>query len=113
MAPEQVRGENPGPESVIFAAGVVLYEMLIGRRLFKGENDFETLQRVQNMMVPAPSRVGTQVPAELDPIVMRALERDRGNRYKKASSMARDLEEWLRGARFSVGHMAEYMAATF
>src|SRR5207253_2457446 len=75
--------------------------------------DFETLQRVQNMTVPAPSRVGNWVPAELDPIVMHALERDRTARYKKAASMARDLEEWLRGARFSVEHMAEYMTATF
>jgi serine/threonine-protein kinase len=113
MSPEQVRGESPGPESDIFAAGVVLYEMLIGRRLFKGENDFETLQRVQHMVVPPPSRVATHVPTELDPIVMRALERDRGQRYKKAASMARDLEEWLRVQRFSVEHMSEYLTATF
>jgi serine/threonine protein kinase len=113
MSPEQVRGESPGPESDIFAAGVVLYEMLIGRRLFKGENDFETLQRVQNMTVPPPSRVGTQVPEELDPIVMRALERDRGQRYKKATSMARDLDQWLQTVRFSIEHLSEYMTATF
>jgi len=113
MSPEQVRGESPGPESDVFAAGVVLYEMLIGRRLFKGENDFETLQRVQSMVVPPPSRVGQHVPVELDPIVMHALERERTARYKRAASMARDLEEWLSGVRFSVEHMVEFMSSAF
>jgi serine/threonine-protein kinase len=111
MSPEQVRGDNPSAQSDIFAAGVVLYEMLIGRRLFKGENDFDTLQRVQNLVVPPPSRSASWIPPELDAVVMRALERDRQQRYPRAALMARDLDEWLQ-ARFSIEHMAEYMNAT-
>ena len=113
MAPEQVSGGHPGPESDVFSVGVVLYEMLIGRRLFKGENDYDTLQRVKSMPVPEPSRVANWVPPELDRVVMLALDRDRQRRYKRAGSMARDLDEYLQQVRFSVEHMQEWMAATF
>ena len=61
MAPEQVGGHSPGPQSDIFAAGVVLHEMLTGRRLFKGGSDYETLQKVQNLPVPPPSTVNREV----------------------------------------------------
>ncbi|MGZ3405809.1 MAG: serine/threonine-protein kinase, partial [Polyangia bacterium] len=91
MAPEQVGGHSPGPQSDIFAAGVVLHEMLTGRRLFKGTSDYETLQKVQNMPVPPPSTVSATVSPELDAIVLQALERDRKVRYSRAAHMARDL----------------------
>lgn len=109
MAPEQIGGHSPGPQSDIFATGVVLHEMLTGRRLFKGTSDYETLQKVQNMPVPPPSSVVTVVSAELDAIVLQALERDRKVRYSKASHMARDLDVFLQAHRFSVEDMAEYM----
>ena len=113
MSPEQVSGGSPGPESDVFSAGVVLYEMLIGRRLFKGQNDFDTLTRVKSMAIPPPSRVASWVPPELDRVVMHALERERSNRYKRAGSMVRDLDEFLQTARFSIEHMAEWMSSTF
>jgi serine/threonine-protein kinase len=113
MAPEQIENDSPGPDSDVFSAGVVLYEMLIGRRLFKGDNDYETLKRVQTMAIPAPSRVQPSVPPELDRIVLHALERDRLERYRRASAMARELDEYLQAIRFSVEHMAEYLKETF
>ncbi|HWE31283.1 MAG TPA: serine/threonine-protein kinase [Polyangia bacterium] len=109
MAPEQVGGHSPGPQSDIFAAGVVLHEMLTGRRLFKGASDYETLQKVQNMPVPSPSTVVKAVSPELDAIVLQALERDRKVRYSKASQMARDLDVFLQAHRFAVEDMAEYV----
>jgi serine/threonine protein kinase len=113
MAPEQVGGTSPGPQSDIFAAGVVLHEMLTGRRLFKGGNDYETLQKVQTMPVPVPSSVSRQVSPELDAIVMQALERDRKQRYGRAAHMARDLDVFLQSHRFAVEDMAEYMNEIF
>jgi serine/threonine-protein kinase len=113
MAPEQVSGESPGPEADVFALGVVLYEMLIGRRLFKGQNDFETINRVKSMPIPPPSRVANGVPHELDDVVMRALERERTQRYRRAALMVRDLDAFLQTSRFSTEQMAEWMAATF
>jgi serine/threonine-protein kinase len=113
MAPEQVGGHSPGPQSDIFAAGVVLHEMLTGRRLFKGASDYETLQKVQNMAVPAPSTVTASVSPELDAIVLQALARDRKMRYTRAAHMARDLDVFLQSHRFAVEDMAEYMKEVF
>jgi serine/threonine protein kinase len=113
MSPEQTEGGSPGPESDLFATGVVLYEMLVGKRLFKGENDFETLQRVKTMLVPPPSRLAQGVPRELDDVTLHALERDRTQRYRRAGQMARDLDGYLQGARFGVDDMAEFMTSTF
>jgi len=113
MAPEQVGGHSPGPQSDIFAAGVVLHEMLTGRRLFKGASDYETLQKVQNMTVPPPSTVVPSVSPELDAIVLQALERDRKMRYTRAAHMARDLDVFLQSHRFAVEEMAEYMKIVF
>jgi serine/threonine-protein kinase len=87
--------------------------MLTGRRLFKGGSDYETLQKVQNMTVPAPSSINAGVSPELDAIVAQALERDRGSRYSRAGHMARDLDVYLQAHRFAVEDMAEYMKEAF
>ena len=97
----------------MFATGVVLHEMLTGRRLFKGGNDYETLQKVQTMPVPTPSSLQKGVSAELDAIVMQALDRDRKVRYGRAAHLARDLDVFLQSHRFAVEDMAEYMREIF
>jgi eukaryotic-like serine/threonine-protein kinase len=113
MAPEQVDGSSLGPQSDLFAAGVVFYEMLVGKRLFKGDNDFETLKRVKSMPIPAPSRINSTVPKELDAICLRAVERERGKRYRRAALMARDLDGFLQETRFTVEEFAEFMVSSF
>ncbi len=113
MAPEQVGGQSPGQSADVFSAGVVLHEMLTGRRLFKGTSDYDTLSKVRTMIVPAPSSINPRVPAELDAIVLKSLERDRSLRYERAAQMARDLDGFLQTARFSVEEMSEYMRALF
>jgi len=87
--------------------------MLTGRRLFKGGNDYETLQKVQTMPVPPPSALNKNVSPELDAIVLQALERDRKQRYGRAAHLARDLDVYLQAHRFSVEDMAEYMSEIF
>ncbi|MEO6953744.1 MAG: serine/threonine-protein kinase [Polyangia bacterium] len=113
MAPEQIAGQNPGPSADVFAAGVVLHEMLTGRRLFKGATDYDTLQKVRNMPVTIPSSIDPRIPRELDDIVMKSLERDRSRRYERASHMARDLDGFLSTARFSVEEMSDFMCDLF
>ena len=113
MAPEQISGQNPGASADVFSVGVVLHEMLTGRRLFKGGNDYETLNKVRTMEVVAPSTIDPRIPAELDAIVMKALERDRDKRYTKAAQMARELDGFLQTARFTVEEMSEFMQALF
>ena len=113
MAPEQVAGQSPGPTADVFSTGVVLYEMLTGRRLFKGTSDYDTLNKVRTMPVPTPSSLNPKVPPELDAIVAKALDRDRNTRYQKASQMARELDSYLQTARFASDEMGEYMQALF
>ena len=113
MAPEQVDGLPPGPESDVWATGVVLYEMLVEGNLFKGEHDFDTISRVKTLALPVPSRVNPAVPEELSAIVLRALERNRGQRYQRAAQMARDLDGYLQGVRFTVDDFAAFMTASF
>jgi serine/threonine-protein kinase len=113
MAPEQIGGHSPGPLADIFSTGVVLHEMLTGRRLFKGASDYETLQKVQNLTVPPPSSVNTIISPELDAIVLQALERGKDARYSRAGHMARDLDVYLQAHRFAVEDMAEYMKEVF
>jgi serine/threonine protein kinase len=113
MAPEQICGHSPGPQSDLFSTGVVLHEMLTGLRLFKGSNDFQTMQNVQLMKVEPPSRITNGVSAELDAIVLQALERDKRTRYSRAAQMVRDLDVFLQSHRFAVEDMAEYLLETF
>ena len=95
MSPEQVRMEQTDNRSDIFAVGIVLHELLTGRRLFKSSNEFTGAKLVLEAMIPLPSSVNPDVPASIDPIVMRALERRSEARYQTAGEMAEDLEKAL------------------
>nr|HEX4314251.1 protein kinase [Kofleriaceae bacterium] len=115
MAPEKLRGGNGDRRSDIWSLGVVLWEALTLRRLFRGGNDSDTLRQVLEAPLQTPSEVNADVPAELDPIVMRALERDPDGRYATAKMMSDDLEEVLTQARYGARNdlIARYMQDTF
>jgi serine/threonine-protein kinase len=99
MAPERVKREPIDGRSDLFSLGVVLWEMLAGRRLFRASSDAGTLTNVVEAAVPLPSSLRADVPPELDAIVMRALERDPDARYATGQAMAEDLEEVLHATR--------------
>jgi len=95
MSPEQVRSVEVDARSDVFAAGIMLHEMLTDRHLFQGESPYITIANLISMPIQPPSRFNTRVDEELDRIVLRALEREREVRYPTAHAMLVDLEEWI------------------
>jgi eukaryotic-like serine/threonine-protein kinase len=112
MPPEQVAGEPLTRRTDIYAASVVLWEVLTGRRLFYGENDVDSLRRVLNEKVQPPTAVVPDLPPELDAIVLRGLEREAGKRYATAHDMAWELTTCLAPASpTEIGAWVERTAA--
>jgi serine/threonine-protein kinase len=103
MAPEYLRGETIDRRFDVFAAGVVLWEALTGRRLFRGENEAETLKRVLDL---APEPVSRIVPeaAAIDDVVATALAKARDERFQNAAAMAAALEGSALSAKLLAGH---------
>ena len=95
MSPEQARGKPVNASADLFALGVVLWELLTGKRLFAGETDAETLDRVTRCELPSLAEQRGDLPAELEPILRRALARDPADRYATADSMLADLRRCL------------------
>ncbi len=95
MSPEQVRGLPLDHRSDIFALGTILYESLVGERLFQGDSDFATLEKVRNAEIPSPCVRRPDIPPAVEAIVMRALEREPDDRYQHASEMHADLQAFL------------------
>ena len=94
MGPEQVRGDALDGRADIFALGVVLYEMCLRRRLFRGAPD-EVRERILSGDVPPPTFVDPDFPPALEAIIMRALEADASERYQNCDHMFRDLEAFM------------------
>ncbi|MBL8952756.1 MAG: serine/threonine protein kinase, partial [Myxococcaceae bacterium] len=95
MSPEQALGREIDHRTDVFALGIVLYETLTATRLFRRATDLQTLKAVSECKVDPPSRVFPGVPAQLDPILMKALTKDLSARYQRASELADALEQWL------------------
>ncbi|HYQ18558.1 MAG TPA: protein kinase, partial [Polyangiaceae bacterium] len=91
LAPEVTLGQGADRRVDIFAAGILLWEMLAGRRLFKGETDLLTFQQVQAAVVPDMRQIRGDVGDDLAYVLSRALARDREQRYPQAGDFAKDL----------------------
>lgn len=113
MAPEQTQGSDVDRRIDIFASGIVLHEILTGRRLFKGENDMQTVERVRQCEVAPPSMQNPLCPPEMDAIILRALARDREERFQSAAEMADALDDIVHAARFQPSHLAGLMRELF
>ena len=95
MSPEQVAGRPVDQRSDIFSLGTVLYELLTGTKLFAGNDATEIMYNVSQVRPVPPSRINRQVPAMLDLVVAKALEKDVGERYQDAHQFAADLRACL------------------
>lgn len=98
MAPEQIRGEASLPAVDLYAVGVILYEMIVGRTPFAGGSMSEVLQRHLNEPPPRPDALVPSCPPMLSQIILRALEKSRQQRFPDAASMRAALEEALAAA---------------
>ncbi len=115
MSPEQVRGLPLTRVSDIFSVGIVLYELLTGERLFIGESDFSTLEKVRNVEILPPSTYNRKIPEELERIVLKTLAKDPEDRYQHAIDLHDELQAFMytAGEFYSRKDLAAWMKRTF
>jgi TolB-like protein len=91
MAPEQVRGETVDGRTDLWALGVLLYEMLIGRKPFAGEHEAATAHAILHDEPVAPSKIHRDIPAAVEEIILTLLEKDPARRYGTAEELVNKL----------------------
>ena len=99
LSPEIVGGQRPSPLSDQFAAGSVLWEALVGRKLFDGQNDYEIYKKLRDGRVQPLRPLRRDVPRELAAVIHRALAADETQRFTSAREMAGHLADVLRSHR--------------
>ena len=115
MSPEHARGESIDARADVFAAGIILWELLAGRRLYRAKSDVPLVDQARLAEIPPLPDKGVPNHAALEIIVRRALAKDRGERYPSAAAMLRDLEGYLadNGMLASRLKLGEWIATSF
>ena len=96
MSPEQIRAKELDARTDVFSFGVVLYEMATSMQPFRGDSSGIILEAILNRAPVTPVRVNPDVPAELERIIDKCLEKDRNLRYQHASDIRTDLQRLKR-----------------
>ncbi len=98
MSPEQADGrKDTGPAADIWALGVILYEMLVGRTPFSGVTMFDTLEQIRTREPVPPTQLQPKVPSDLETICLKCLRKEPNQRYATAEELAEDLRRFLDG----------------
>ena len=99
MSPEQIREDEVDHRTDLYSLGVVMYQLLVGRLPFQATNKFSMIYQITQADPLPPSKARHEVPAALDRIVRRAMQKDAGTRFHSADEFADDLLEALRAGR--------------
>ncbi len=115
MSPEQAQGQMLDGRSDIFSLGIILFELTTGRRLFRGNNEMDTLRMIVDGEYPRPRDLNPGIPDALEKIILRSLEKDTAKRYQSARQMQGDLEDFIRAAQLKVSPLSagEWMQRLF
>jgi serine/threonine protein kinase len=114
VCPEALTGAKVDRRADVWSLGVVLWELLTGRRLFRGDSDLQTLAAVAEAPIQRPSAVRPGLPPELDAPVLRALSRNPSKRQRSANELARELlNACPAAAALGEAEIAEWMSSLF
>lgn len=110
ISPEQARNEHLDPRSDVFSVGILLWELLCGRRLFSQLGDLEALRAVREPRIQRPTEIDRSLPVAIDEIVMMALARDKQRRFPSAGALGAKLRSLRYSLDSTVGDPATELA---
>lgn len=115
MSPEQIKGAALDRRSDVFGAGICLYELLTGERLFAGDNDYKAIERVRNVEIEPPSAWNRAIPSALEAIVLHALAKNPRDRYQTALELRSALLAFMAaaGERCTRDDLGQYLRQVF
>jgi serine/threonine protein kinase len=115
MSPEQCKGQPLDRRSDLFSLGIVLFELTVGRRPFRGDSDYAVMDQIVYQGAPRPSSLVSDYPPELEAILMRLLEREPKARYTTADELGDDLDAFIQrnGLWLSPKQLGKYMRTVF
>jgi serine/threonine protein kinase len=102
LSPEAASGADVDARADIFAAGILLWEMFTGRRLFYGDTDYQTVELVRQARIPSIAALNPEIEPELEAVVRKALQRDPDRRYQHAGDLGDALAQYLFSRRMKV-----------
>jgi serine/threonine-protein kinase len=112
QAPEQIEGKPVDGRVDLFAVGIVMHEMLTLQHLFVGDSVLGTVKRIMEMEIPSPATRRDDVPPPLERTVMRALARDRDQRFATAAEMASALDDFVVASKLHLDDVAAFVSET-
>jgi eukaryotic-like serine/threonine-protein kinase len=113
MSPEQIRGMPVDARTDIFSTGILLHEMLTTEKLFRGDSEFDLMEKVRSAVIPPPSKFNRRVKPELDEVVLRAMAREPADRYQTAAEFADTLDGVLQTYGFSQEELRDFLRQMF